>query len=86
MYEGTIEKTKLKCDHVNGVLKEVLVRLNLNNMQAGDIIDYKTSYGTKDWKTLKNSKCFDIENDDNGERLVVSQECKDCQKKLKENS
>lgn len=79
MYEGSVEKTQEKCECVNGIIKESIDRLNLTNLQAGDIIDYKTSYGIKDWDTLKKSKCFKIQKDDMGERLVVSQECKECQ-------
>jgi|GEM_PF-5118839 len=84
MYEGSIEKTEQKCKHVNGVIKESLLKLNLKDLKVGDVIDYKTSYPVKDWEDLKKSKCFNIAKDDNGERLVMKQECIDCQKILKE--
>jgi hypothetical protein len=82
MFNGNIEQTQEKCDCVTGIIKESIQRLNLKNAQPGDIIDYKTSFGLKDWTTLKNSKCFHVEKDENGERLVMKQECKDCQETL----
>ena len=82
MFTGDIKKTQEKCDCVNGILKESIERLNLRNLKAGDIIDYKTSFGINDWNVLKDSKCFDIHKDDNGERLIVSTECKECQEIL----
>ncbi len=85
MYEGSIEKTQEKCKHVNEVIKESLIKLNLKSLQVGDVIDYKSSFGTKDWNNLKESKCFNIIKDDNGERLIMKQECIDCQKILKED-
>ena len=84
MYEGSIEKTQEKCDHVNNVIKESIVRLNLKGLKEGDVIDYKTSYGITDWDDLKRSKCFKIIKDDNGERLIMKKECLDCQEILEE--
>ena len=84
MYEDSIKKIEQKCTHVNEVLKESLFKLNLKDLNVGDVIDYKTSYPVNDWEELKKSKCFNIIKDDNGERLVMKQECIDCQKTLEE--